>query len=109
MAKGEKSFGGGYQPPRRRITSLKMCWGCRQHVQPTEETCPHCGADIAEQQRLRQVKLDEVMRWKETLEGILARLEERNASRAKAKKVSAKKPQKKKKRAPARAPGARRK
>jgi radical SAM protein with 4Fe4S-binding SPASM domain len=39
----ERSPEGGVVPP-----TLKLCRACDQYVWPHEETCPHCGGDIAE-------------------------------------------------------------
>jgi ribosomal protein L40E len=30
------------------VPALKLCRGCNQHVEWRAETCPHCGASIAE-------------------------------------------------------------
>src|SRR5436190_1445905 len=71
MAKPD--FGGAYAAPRRQVEPLRMCWGCRQYVQPRDVECPHCGADVDEEERAYMAKLDEVLKWKARLEEILAR------------------------------------
>ena len=84
---------------RRAVEPMAVCWACHYHVYPGTQSCPHCGANVPQHAAKRAGQLAELIRLKEELEAILARVEASAAASAKTKakkKAASKKKQAKK-------------
>ncbi len=60
---------------RRAVEPMAVCWACHYHVYPGTQSCPHCGANVPQHAAKRAGQLAELIRLKEELEAILARVE----------------------------------
>ncbi len=81
---------------RRAVEPMAVCWACHYHVYPGTQSCPHCGANVPQHAAKRAGQLAELIRLKEELEAILARVEDSARTKAE-KKTAPKKKQAKKK------------